>query len=91
MISAMQVSSTLLHDTVLQFLRTRHAAVSPTLPMAADPLVFEGGLLDSMALIELVAAVEAACGAEVDMLRFDPSAVGTASELVAQLGASLEA
>lgn len=85
----MSAHISLMKATVLQFLQTRHAALSPARPMAADPMVFDDGLLDSMALIDLVAAVESACGVEVDMLQFDPSAVSTASERVAQLDASI--
>ena len=89
-IQTMQTHHALVEKTVLQFLKTRHEALASATPLPADLRVFDDGLLDSMALIEMVAAVESATGAEIDMLRFDPAAVDTASDLVERLVASIE-
>ena len=66
-----------------------HAQRGDMQPLAADPLVFDSGLLDSLGLAELVVTVERCTGHHVDMLRFDPLAVSTASDLVRELGQAL--
>ncbi len=58
-------------------------------PLKPTTAVFDEGLLDSVALIELVAAVEAASGQTLDMLRFDPASVETLDELVGELTGAL--
>jgi hypothetical protein len=74
-----------LASTVRAFLEARHRQHGGAGPLADDPAVFDGRLLDSLALAELVTLVEARCGQPVDMLLFDPLAVETASDLVREL------
>jgi acyl carrier protein len=78
-------------DVVLAHLRHLHLKLGHAGVFSAQTLVFESALLDSMALLELVAVVEAAAGAELDMLRFDPTAVSTVDDLIAQLQSALQA
>jgi acyl carrier protein len=75
----------LIEKTVRASLEASHALHGGEQPLPADPLVFDSGLLDSLGLAELVSAVEACTGCSVDMLRFDPLAVNTASDLVREL------
>ena len=70
---------------VLAGLRRRHEQLGRTGPWLDDPLVFADGLLDSLALLTLIAEVETCTGLELDMLGFDPAEVRTANDLVAQL------
>lgn len=74
---------------VRRALEASHALRGGARPLAADPLVFDSGLLDSLGLAELVSAVEASTGGSVDMLRFDPLAVHTASDLVRELAQAI--
>ncbi len=81
----MQQLTPLIERTVRTALEKSHAQRGGITPLESDPLVFDSGLLDSLGLAELVTAVEAQTGCSVDMLRFDPLAVNTASELVQEL------
>ena len=87
----MTLSNTPLQATVLRFLDSRAQALGVTAPVSPQTLVFEAGLLDSLALMDLVAAVEQSLGQRVDMLRFDPSVVESAAELVDALSDALSA
>jgi acyl carrier protein len=82
-------SNTHLQDTVLRFLEARAQALGLAAPVSPQTLVIDHGLLDSLALLDLVAAVEQALGQKVDMLRFDPSVVESAAELVEALSEAL--
>jgi acyl carrier protein len=79
------------NDVVMRFLSRRQQELGQGGPVGPDTLVFDTGLLDSLALLDLVAEVEKGQGQAVDMLRFDPSAVDTASDLAAELSAALRA
>lgn len=80
----------LIVQTVVQrFLLARAEAVALSGALDDQTLIFDAGLLDSVSLLELVAAVEQASGQTLDMIRFDPSAVNTLPELVAELSAAL--
>lgn len=72
-------------SAVGEALQASHFARGGVQPLPADPLVFDSGLIDSLGLAELVSALEARTGCSVDMLRFDPLAVETASDLVREL------
>lgn len=77
-------------DAVLAHLRHRHLQLGHAGVFSAQTLVFESALLDSMGLLDLVSVVEAASGVELDMLRFDPGAVSTVDDLIAQLQSALQ-
>jgi len=79
----------LLEQTVRATLEARHRQRGGQTPLPADPAVFDDGLLDSLALAELITQVEASTGLCADMLRFDPLAVETASDLVRELAQAL--
>ncbi|MDZ7813030.1 MAG: hypothetical protein U5L74_07890 [Ideonella sp.] len=70
------------------FLAQRHAALGrPGTPSPQDA-VFESHLIDSLALIDLVALIDTELGCEVDMLVFDPSDIVTADDLSRALARS---
>lgn len=80
----MSLSRSALESTVLAFLAPRQQARGlPALSLTSP--VFESGLLDSLGLIDLVAAVEGAHAVELDMLVFDALAVESVAHLVDQL------
>lgn len=79
----------LIERIVRSALESSHAQRGGSRPLEADPWVFDSGLLDSLGLAELVCAVEAQTGFTVDMLRFDPLAVNTASDLVRELSQAI--
>lgn len=55
-------------------------------PLPAEEVdLVEAGLLDSVAMIELLARVEAATGREVDLLEVDLEALTTRAAVVAEL------
>ena len=74
---------------VMDYLRVRQRERGLTPELSGQTAVFDGGLLDSLSLLELVAVVEDASGQTVDMLRFDPSEVETAAELCTELSSAL--
>jgi len=76
---------------VMQHLQQRATSLGVSLGLnsGSPTRVFDDGLLDSLGLIDLIASVEQAAGAEVDMLLFDPAQIDTADQLVAQLCAAL--
>jgi acyl carrier protein len=74
---------------IVDFLAQRLAQLGRPTAVSADLAVFESGVLDSVALVELVGVVEQAAGREVDMLMFDPTVVVTATDLMEQLEAAL--
>jgi len=59
----------------------------PRLPEDAD--LFDEGVLDSVAITELIAAVEAATGKEVDFIDVDPDELATVAGIVSELTAAL--
>jgi len=67
---------------VSEFLAKRHESLGRSGLPAVDAPIFEAGLIDSLALIDLIAEVEACTHSEVDMLLFDPTKVVTATDLV---------
>lgn len=52
--------------------------------------VFGSGILDSMALIELVTKIESETGCELDFAIVDPDALGSLASLINELGNALE-
>ena len=54
---------------------------------AAD--LFDEGVLDSVSLTALIAAVESATGGEIDFIDVDPDALGTIDGIVAELTRAL--
>lgn len=74
---------------VMAFLERRLADSGRAGPLDRGLAVFDDGLLDSLSLLELVAAVEGAAGQAVDMLRFDPAAVVSVDDLIAELSAAV--
>ncbi|WP_396270766.1 phosphopantetheine-binding protein [Ideonella sp.] len=66
---------------VAGFLTQRHTALGRSGTPSLQDAVFESNLIDSLALIDLVALIEGELGCEVDMLVFDPSEVVTADDL----------
>ena len=55
----------------------------PTAFASAD--LFDEGVLDSVALTALIAAVESATGREIDFIDVDPDALGTVDGIVFEL------
>lgn len=78
-----------LAHTVTEFLRPRWAKQGSGRPLEPQTAVFNNGLLDSVALLELVATVEESSGQTLDMLLFDPTEVETLDELVCALRRAL--
>jgi acyl carrier protein len=78
-----------LAHTVTEFLRQRWKEQGLDTPLEAHTAVFNNGLLDSVALVDLVATVEKASGQTLDMLLFDPTEVETLEELVSALSKAL--
>lgn len=57
------------------------------LPEGAD--LFDEGVLDSVAITELIAAVEQATGREIDFIDVDPDELATVAGIVSELTAAL--
>jgi acyl carrier protein len=74
-----------LAHTVTEFLRPRWIKQGLEGPLEPHTAVFNNGLLDSVALVDLVATVERASGQTLDMLLFDPTEVETLEELISAL------
>ena len=53
--------------------------------LAASVNLFEEGVLDSIALTGLIAAVEYATGRDIDFIDVDPEALGTIDSIVDEL------
>ncbi len=79
------------HTAVTAFLVKQLNKQGKPAELAMDAPVFESGLLDSLGLVDLIAAVEKAMGREADMLMFDPTLVHTVQDLVDQMEASFPA
>ncbi len=80
-----------LHNTVLTFLTERMEKLGKTEKFGLDTPVFDTGLIDSLALVALIAVVEKAADKECDMLLFDPTVVSTVQDLIEQLDAAISA
>jgi acyl carrier protein len=78
-----------LASIVLEYLQQRQHELGLSVRLEPATAVFSTGLLDSIALMDLIATVEQATHQTVDMLRFDPSDVETAAELVSALSSAL--
>jgi acyl carrier protein len=73
-------------DAVRRYLAERLAALGKpidTLVTSAD--LFAAGVLDSLALAALIAAVERDAACEIDFIDVDPDALGTVDGIVGEL------
>lgn len=77
-----------IHKVVSEFLSQRLHKQGKTAPLTLDTPVFEADLLNSLALVDLIAEVEKHMGRDADMLMFDPSDINTVRELITQLSAT---
>jgi len=62
----------------------------PAQALDASTDLFEMGVLDSVALTGLIAAVEGAIGYDIDFVRVDPAALGTIGTIVEELARAVE-
>jgi acyl carrier protein len=77
--------------TVDEYLAARLVSLGKTrFALAADTDLFAGGVLDSVALTGLIAAVEKATGREIDFIDVDPDALGTSAGIVEELTRAIE-
>ena len=81
-----------LREQVAEAVQTYVAARLTTLgkPHVASINLFEDGVLDSIALTGLIAAVEHATGRTIDFIDVDPEALGTVDSIVEELTRVLE-
>jgi acyl carrier protein len=54
-------------------------------PLNSKTAVFDHGLLDSLALVDLITELEKQTGREADVLLLDPSEINTLEDLIGQL------
>ena len=80
--------SSYMQATVTAFLAQQLVKQGKPANVELDTLVFESGLLDSLGLVDLIAAVEKALGRDADMLMFDPTVVHTVQNLLDQIDAA---
>ena len=79
-------------DAVHRYIAARLAALGkPASALAASSDLFDEGVLDSMALTGLIAAVEQATGKEIDFIDIEPDALGTIDAIVDELSRVVEA
>lgn len=78
-------ASPIVEGAVLAWLRKQ----GPLPAEGAD--LHEAGLLDSVALVELLGIVEAATGREIDLLEVDLDRLTTRAAVVAELSRALDA
>ncbi len=70
---------------VEDFLSRRLVKLGKTEPLSPTTAVFDGGLLDSLALVDLITELEKQVGREADVLLFDPSEINTVEDLIGQM------
>ena len=88
------MTSGALRDSVASAVQTyvtaRLAALGKPAVALRSTDLFDDGVLDSVALTALIAAVESATGREIDFLDVDPDALGTIEGIVSELTRALE-
>ena len=78
-------------EAVQAYIAARLTAVGkPPATLTASMNLFEDGVLDSIALTGLIAAVEHATGRSIDFIDVDPEALGTVASIVEELTRVLE-
>jgi acyl carrier protein len=78
-------------DAVGEYIAARRSALGKRAPTLASSMnLFEEGVLDSVALTGLIAAVEQATGREIDFIDVDPDALGTVESVVDELSRAVE-
>lgn len=78
-------------SAVHDYMATRLGALGKPLDVIASSTdLFGEGVLDSVALTALIAAVEHATGREIDFIDVDPDALGTIDGIVEELTRALE-
>ena len=70
---------------VRDYITQRLAALGKPETALASTDLFDEGVLDSVALTALIAAVESATGREIDFIDVDPDALGTVDGIVTEL------
>ncbi len=70
---------------VRDYIAARLAALAKPGDAGGSSDLFEDGILDSVALTGLIAAVESATGRTIDFIDVDPDALGTVEGIVAEL------
>jgi acyl carrier protein len=70
---------------VEDFLSRRLAKLGKTEAVLLTTAVFDDGLLDSLALVDLITELEKQIGREADVLLFDPSEINTVEDLIGQM------
>ena len=70
---------------VRDYIAARLAAIGKSGDASGSKDLFEDGILDSVALTGLIAAVESATGREIDFIDVDLDALGTVDGIVAEL------
>lgn len=70
---------------VEDFLSRRLAKLGKTEAVRPTTAVFDDGLLDSLALVDLITELEKQIGREADVLLFDPSEINTVEDLIGQM------
>jgi acyl carrier protein len=76
---------------VRAYIAARYAALGkPAGGLEESTDLFAEGVLDSVALTALIAAVESATGREIDFIDVDPDALGTIDGIVTELSRAVE-
>ncbi len=70
---------------VEKFLTKRVEELGLSAPLTPSTAVLDAGLLDSLALVDLITEIEKTTGLEADILLFDPSEITTVEDLIHQL------
>ena len=79
-------------DAVHTYIAARYAALrKPAGALKESTDLFTEGVLDSVALTALIAAVESATGCEIDFIDVDPDAFGTIDGIVEELSRAVQA
>ena len=74
---------------VRAYLAQRQAHLGKAAPLPEDADLFDEGVLDSVAITELIDAVEKATGREIDFIDVDPDELATVAGIVSELTEAL--
>lgn len=77
-------------EAVHRYLRQRLAHLGRPRTLSPELDLFEEGILDSIAITELIAEVEQATGREIDFLEVDPDDLATPLRAIEALTRALE-